>query len=112
MKIMFTGAVLAASLALAAPAMAVSGQCSLTGYEAFDCDVATDGGGLTFVLPDGQTFAFALIGENEGLGYRIAADARPGQRPEELGTFAPLPEEPGCWLSDRNETKFCAMVFE
>lgn len=112
MKIMFTGAMLAASLALAAPALAVSGQCSLTGYDAFDCDVTTDGGGLTFVLPDGRTFAFALIEDGEGLGYRIDADAKPGQRPEELGSFAPLPEEPGCWQSDRNETKFCAMVFE
>lgn len=112
MKIMFTGAMLAASLALAAPALAVSGQCSLTGYDEFDCEVETDGGGLTFALPDGQTFAFALVEENEGLGYLLAADAKPGQLPEELGTFTPLADEPGCWQAERNDTKFCAMVFE
>ena len=112
MKIMITGAMLAASLAFAAPALAVSGQCSLTGYDEFDCDVATDGGGLTFALPDGQTFAFVLVEENQGIGYLIAADARPGQLPEDLGTFAPLPDEPGCWLAERDEAKFCALVFE
>ena len=112
MKIMFTGAMLAASLALAAPALAVSGQCSLTGYDAFECDVETDGGGLTFALPDGQTFAFALVEDNEGLGYLIAADARPGQLPEELGTFRPLADDPGCWQAKRDETKFCALVLE
>ena len=112
MKIMFTGAMLAASLALAAPALAVSGQCSLTGYDEFDCEVETDGGGLTFALPDGQTFAFAVVEENEGLGYLLAADAKPGQLPEELGTFTPLADEPGCWQAERNDTKFCALVFE
>ncbi|KFL29018.1 hypothetical protein JP75_23800 [Devosia riboflavina] len=112
MKIMITGAMLAASLALAAPALAVSGQCSLTGYDEFECEVETDGGGLTFALPDGQTFAFVLVEENEGLGYLIAADARPGQLPGDLGTFAPLAEEPGCWQAERDEVKFCALVFE
>jgi len=112
MKIMFTGAMLAASLALAAPALAVSGQCSLTGYDEFDCEVETDGGGLTFALPDGQTFAFAVVEENEGLGYLLAADAKPGQLPEELGTFTQLADEPGCWQAERNDTKFCALVFE
>ena len=112
MKIMFTGAMLAASLALAAPALAVSGQCSLTGYDEFDCEVETDGGGLTFALPDGQTFAFAVVEENEGLGYLLAADAKPGQLPEELGTFTPMADEPGCWQAERNDTKFCALVFE
>ncbi|MBO9587492.1 hypothetical protein [Devosia sp.] len=112
MKILFTGAMLIASLALAAPAMAVSGQCSLTGFGEFDCDVETDGGGLTFALPDGQTFAFVLVEENQGLGYLIAADARPGQLPDDLGTFAPLAEEPGCWQAEQDETRFCALVFE
>lgn len=112
MKIMITGAMLAASLALAGPALAVSGQCSLTGYDAFECDIETDGGGLTFALPDGQTFAFALVEADEGLGYRIPADARPGQIPEELGTFTPLADEPGCWQAERDDTKFCALVFE
>lgn len=109
---MFTGAMLAVSLALAGPAAAVSGQCSLTGYEAFDCEVETDGGGLTFALPDGQTFAFALVEDGQGLGYLIGANATPGQRPEELGSFLPVPSEAGCWQSERDETKFCALVFE
>lgn len=112
MKIMFTGAMLAVSLALAAPALAVSGQCSLTGYDEFDCEVETDGAGLTFALPDGQTFAFALTEENQGLGYLLAADAKPGQLPDELGAFTPIADEPGCWQAERNETKFCALVFE
>ena len=112
MKILITGAMLAASLALAAPALAASGQCSLTGYDAFACDVETDGGGLTFALPDGRTFAFALIGENEGLGYLIGADVAPGQIPDELGAFAPLPDEPGCWQAEQDDTRFCALVFE
>jgi len=112
MKRMFTGAMLVVSLALATPALAAPGQCSLTGYDAFECDVETDGGGLTFSLPDGQIFAFALTDENEGLGYRIPTDATPGQRPLELGAFAPVPAEPGCWQAERNETKFCASVFE
>ena len=112
MRILFTGAVLATSLALAVPAWAVSGQCSLTGYETFDCDVTTDGGGLTFGLPDGQTFAFALTGEEEGLGYRIAADAAPGQLPVEMGAFVPAADAPGCWQSEKNDTRFCALVFE
>lgn len=112
MKIMFTGAMLATSLALAGPSWAVSGQCSLTGYEAFDCDVETDGGGLTFALPDGQTLAFALVEEGQGLGYLIPADAAPGQRPRELGTFLSIPNEAGCWQSQSDEMKFCALVFE
>lgn len=112
MKSMFTGAMLAASLALAAPALAASGQCFLTGYDMFDCEVTTDGGGLTFGLPDGQTFAFALTSEDQGEGYRIAADARPGQPPVGLGTFVSLTDEPGCWQAERGETRFCAMVFE
>ncbi|KKB80005.1 hypothetical protein VW35_06000 [Devosia soli] len=109
---MFTGAMLVVSLALATPASADKGQCSLTDYDTFDCDVATDGGGLTFGLPDGQVFAFALTDDDEGLGYRIPADATPGQRPVELGIFEPLPGQPGCWRALRNDTKFCASVFE
>lgn len=112
MKIMFTGAMLAASLALAGPALAVSGQCSLTGYDEFACEIETDGGGLTFALPDGQTFVFALFEENEALGYLIPADAKPGQAPKELGIFVPLADETGCWQAERDDTKFCAMVFE
>jgi hypothetical protein len=112
MKRMFTGAMLVVSLALAVPALAAPGQCSLTGYDEFDCDVETDGNGLTFSLPDGQVFAFALADEAEGQGYRIPAEASPGQRPVELGRFSPVADEPGCWQSLRNETKFCALVFQ
>jgi len=112
MNIYLTGAALALGLALASPSLAATGQCSLTGFGTFDCDVETDGSGLTFGLPDGQTFAFAAVSENEGLGYLIAADASPGQRPEELGEFAPLANEAGCWQSQKDETKFCAVVSE
>src|SRR5689334_17474412 len=66
-------------------AMAAPGQCTVGDYGTFDCDVATDGGGVTFALPDGRTFAFAAIGPGEGLGYLIEKDAKPGQRPDELG---------------------------
>lgn len=89
---------------------AAPGQCTVSGYDTFDCDVAMDGGGLTFTLPDGQTFAFALVEENEGLGYLIAPDARPGQRPDELGSFTPAEGEPGCWLGERDIDRFCVLV--
>jgi len=112
MNTLLTGTMLIASLALAVPALAASGQCSLTGFDTFDCDVEMDGGGLTFALPDTQVFAFALVEADEGLGYLIAADATPGERPDELGTFLPLAAEPGCWFAEAKEIKFCAMVFE
>jgi hypothetical protein len=96
---------------MAGAALAAPGQCSMTEYGTFDCDVTMDGGGLTFGLPDGQTFAFALVDENEGLGYLIAPDARPGQRPDELGPFSPDADAAGCWISDRkSDMRFCAMV--
>ena len=109
---LLTGTMLVASLALAVPALAASGQCSLTDFDTFDCDVQMDGDGLTFALPDGQVFAFATVGEDEGLGYLIAADASPGQRPDELGSFMPLADKPGCWVAEAKEIEFCAMVFE
>ena len=109
MKTIVTGVVLA-GFALAVPAMAAPGQCSLTGYDTFECDVAMDGGGLTFGLPDGQIFAFALVAEDEGQGYSIAADSAPGQRPEELGVFRPVEGEAGCWLGERDDVKFCAAL--
>lgn len=112
MKKKYTGAMLLVSLALAAPALAAPGQCSMTGYGEFACDVATDGGGLTFELPDGQVFTFALVEEDEGIGYRIPADANPGQIPVELGAFEPVPGEAGCWRSEDEETRFCAMVLQ
>jgi hypothetical protein len=111
MKTIVTGAALL-GLALAVPALAAPGQCSVTGYDTFECDVSVDGGGLTFGLPDGQIFAFALVAADEGLGYRIAADAAPGQRPVELGTFRPVEGEPGCWLGERDGTKFCAALVQ
>lgn len=110
MKRILTGAVLLGGLALAAPAGAAPGLCEMTGYDSFVCDVIVDGGGLTFSLPDGQIFAFALTADTEGVGYRIAADARPGQAPVELGVFAPVADEPGCWFGARSEIRFCAMV--
>lgn len=110
MKSYLTGAVLLGGFALAAPVGAAPGLCEMTDYDSFACDVAVDGGGLTFGLPDGQIFAFALTAGDEGLGYRIAADARPGQVPVELGSFAPIAEEPGCWFGAKYQIRFCAMV--
>ena len=112
MKFMVSGAALVVSLVLAVPALAVSGQCSMTGFSNFDCDVDTDGGGLTFALPSGATFTFAVTTPETGLGYSIAADAAPGERPTELGAFGAVESEPGCWQSDRDETKFCVLVAE
>lgn len=112
MTIFIGGAALAISLALATPTLAAAGQCSYTGFGTFDCEVELDGAGLAFELPDGQTFAFAAVNEDEGLGYRIAADAAPGQRPVELGAFRPVSGEAGCWQSQRDEIKFCASVME
>ncbi|MCW5722296.1 MAG: hypothetical protein KIS86_14235 [Devosia sp.] len=110
MKRFLTGAALLAGFALAGSAVAAPGQCEMTGYDSFACDVTIDGGGLTFALPDGQIFAFALVAENEAHGYRIAADAAPGQRPVELGSFVPVENEPGCWFGAKAEIRFCAMV--
>lgn len=112
MKRFLTGAALLAGFALAGSAVAAPGQCEMTGYDSFDCDVIVDGGGLTFGLPDGQIFAFALVNDQEGQAYRIAADAVPGQRPVELGTFVPAENEPGCWMGTRSELKFCALVVQ
>lgn len=94
---------------MAALAVAAPGECSLTGYDTFDCDVALDGGGLTFALPDGKIFAFTLISEGVGTAFLISPDAAPGQRPEELRTFSAIESEPGCWARDE-DTRFCVMV--
>lgn len=91
------------------PAAAAPGQCSVTGYDTFDCDVALDGGGLTFGLPDGRTFAFTLIEQEVGTAFLIAADAAPGQPPEALGEFALAAERPGCWVG-KNDFEFCVLV--
>lgn len=108
MKSIVTGAVVV--IALAVPAAAAPGQCSVTGYGTFDCDVSADGGGLTFGLPDGAIFVLGIDGEGVGTGYRIAADAAPGTQPQGLGRFDPDPDMPGCWLGAREATEVCAMV--
>ncbi|ODT79274.1 MAG: hypothetical protein ABS76_20660 [Pelagibacterium sp. SCN 64-44] len=112
MKILVTGAALLIGLALAVPAHAAPGQCSMTGYDTFDCDVTADGGGITFGLPDGQTFVFAHVANGAGLGYLLPAEARPGTYPEELGSFLPLEDEQGCWLGERDGVKFCAALVQ
>ena len=90
-------------------AAAAPGQCTVTGFDTFDCDVALDGGGLTFALPDGTTFAFTLIEEGVGTAFLIAADAEPGQRPEELREFRAVDGQPGCWARDE-DYQFCVLV--
>lgn len=110
MKILLSGAVLIAGLALVSPAAALPGQCSMTGYDDFACEVSVDGSGLTFALPDGQVFSFAVTDGEEGLGYLVGAEAAPGALPDELGRFSPIPEEAGCWLGERDAVRFCVMV--
>lgn len=84
----------------------------MTGYDTFECDVTVDGGGITFGLPDGQTFVFAHVADGEGLGYLIPADAKPGRSPQELGTFKPVEGESGCWAGGKDDMKFCAAISE
>ncbi|WP_323016189.1 hypothetical protein [Devosia sp.] len=108
MKRFVTGAVLLAGLALAGPAMAVPGQCSMTDYGSFACDVTADGGGITFALPDGQVFVFAHVADGAGPGYLIA----PGRLPHALGAFEPMPAEPGCWHDAQDKRKFCAAILQ
>lgn len=110
MKYLLSGAALIAGFALAVPASAAPGQCSMTGFDSFDCDVTVDGGGISFALPDGRTFVFAHIADGEGLGYMIPSDVQPGRSPVELGTFTPVEDEPGCWSGGKEETKFCAAI--
>lgn len=112
MKKFLPGAVLVAGLAFAVPAFAAPGQCEMTGFDSFECDVDVDGGGITFALPDGQIFVFSHVADGEGLGYLIPADATPGRYPEELGAFRPAEGEDGCWVSADDETKFCAALIQ
>lgn len=92
------------TLAAAAP-----GQCTITGYDTFDCDVALDGGGLTFTLPDGQIFAFTLIEDGVGTAYLIDPEAVPGRRPQELHEFRAVEGKPGCWAREE-DYEFCVLV--
>lgn len=92
------------TLAAAAP-----GQCTVTGYNTFDCDVALDGSGLTFELPDGRVFAFTVIEEDVGTAFLIDDDAEPGQRPEELHEFRAVEGKPGCWAREQ-DYEFCVLV--
>lgn len=97
--------------AMVVAASAAPGQCTVSGYGTFNCDVVTDGGGLTFALPDGRTFAFALLEEGVGSAYLIAGDAAPGALPEELRGFAAVDGKPGCWARDE-DFEFCVLVAE
>ncbi|MGV8831995.1 MAG: hypothetical protein ACOH2N_08475 [Devosia sp.] len=96
--------------AMVSGAMAEPGQCTVNGFGTFDCDLSRDGGGLTFPLPDGQVFAFALIGDDQGLGYLTPADEGPGSHPQELGAMTPAPDAPGCWIGGKDGFAFCALV--
>ena len=103
------GVVAAAGLGLmTVMASAAPGQCSVTGLDTFDCEVVLDGGGLTFDLPDGRTFAFAVMEEGQGTGYLIAADAAPGSLPNALPGLVAVEGKPGCWA--RDDFEFCAMI--
>ena len=53
-----------------------------------------------------------LTEDDAGQAYLIAAGEAPGRRPQELGRFAPSDDRPGCWVAERGETEFCAMVFQ
>ncbi|MGV8855427.1 MAG: hypothetical protein ACOH2L_12350 [Devosia sp.] len=96
--------------AMASVAHAETAQCSVDGVGTFDCDLSRDGGGLTFALPDGKVFAFALTGADEGLGYLSAADAAPGSYPKELGKMTPATDAPGCWVGGKDGFAFCVRV--
>jgi hypothetical protein len=109
-KMMLAAAIFAAA-AIGGPATAQPGQCSVTGWGTFDCDVVVDGGGFSFGLPDGAMLAFTLTEPDIGLAYLIPADSEPGQRPRPQGEFQPVNGKPGCW-ANQDGYEFCAMVFE
>ncbi|HEY0034978.1 MAG TPA: hypothetical protein VGB81_17080 [Devosia sp.] len=109
-KIMLVAAVMAGA-AIGTSAVAQPGQCSVTGYGTFDCDVVIDGGGFSFALPDGQVLAFTLSEADLGSAFLLAADAQPGKRPRELDDFKPKQSKPGCWVRE-DGFEFCALVFE
>ena len=109
-RMIWAAAVVAAATgAMVTLAAAAPGQCTVTGYDTFDCEVALDGGGLTFTLPDGKTFAFTLAEDGVGSAFLIEADAGPGQVPDELRDFQPVEGQPGCWARG-DEFEFCVLV--
>lgn len=99
-----------AAAAMTGPAAAQPGQCSVSGWGTFDCDVVVDGGGLSFALPDGAVWAFTLTEADMGLGYLFPSDGGSGNRPRAQGEFQPS-TKPGCW-ANLDEFEFCALVFE
>ncbi len=109
-KVMLAAAMFAAA-AMTGPAAAEPGQCSVSGWGTFDCDVVVDGGGLSFALPDGAVWAFTLTEAEIGLGYLVPPDGAPGKRPRPQGEFRPVADKPGCWANVDN-LEFCALVFE
>lgn len=104
-----TAIVAAATGALMTLAVAAPGQCTVTGYDTFDCDVALDGGGLTFELPDGTIFAFTLAEDGAGTAYLVDDEAEPGDRPESLREFRAVEGRPGCWAREP-DYEFCVLV--
>lgn len=112
MKTLLSGALLLAGLAPVVPAAASPGQCSVTGFDVFECDVNVDGGGITFALPDGRTFVFSHVAGGEGFGYVLPAESRPGALPQELGAFAPVEGEDGCWFGAKDEITFCVALVQ
>ena len=89
-------------------------QCSVDGVGSFECELGRDGGGLTFGLPDGSVFAFALVGDDAGAGtgYLSPPAARPGSYPQEMGTMTPDPDAPGCWVGGKDGFGFCVKVVQ
>lgn len=110
MRFFVSGAALVCGLALAAPVAAAPGQCSMTGYGEFACDVTVDGGGITFALPSGETLVFVHEADGEGPGFLMAAEPQPGRGPRELGRFAPAEGQDGCWFGAKDDITFCAAL--
>lgn len=97
---------------LAGVAQAEPALCSVTGFESFDCELSRDGGGVSFVLPDGQVFAFALLAPDVGEGYLSAEDAPEGSYPRELGAMTQAVDAPGCWVGGKDGFAFCVEMAE
>lgn len=95
--------------AMVAGAAAAPGQCTVTGYDTFDCEVALDGSGLTFALPDGSIFAFAIDDEGAGTGYLVAPAGAAGSLPDEIRGLDAVEGKPGCWARD-DEFEFCVLI--